>query len=705
MQSLMLLDKLVQVYAVDPDDSRRRTLLNILLVGTGLITGFVLSFLAVYWRLGLEPEWKDFRSPLLGALGLLFVILVCYFLNRYWKGWVASVLFLIAIMVISGLIDTPKEVVNGRTLAVFVVPILMASVLLRPWASFAMALIVSLFLSVVATVSHESMNLFAVGIYFTVALVSWLAARSVDQALATVRQANRELDRRVEDQTRDLAEALGREHAESSKNQAVLAGIADGVIVFDNQGRAIVANPAIGRLLDRPSQTLVGQDIQTIMGHDVDPDDRDVVVQLLEQRQLYHDSVKVQWGARTLSVSLAPVRDSVGRMTGTVAVLRDFTREAEVDRMKSDFVSIVSHELRTPLTSINGYLDLVLMGASGLINMQQRSFLTIARDNAERLNELVTDLLDISRIESGKIELSVEVVSVVKVIEQVASSLHKEYSDRGLGLKVDLQPDLPEIFGDRGRVTQIILNLLSNAYKYTSHGGATVQAKVVGNAIQVDVIDTGIGISLQDQEKLFTRFFRAEDAMVRQQPGTGLGLHITKSLVEMHGGRIWLASQPGAGSTFSFTLPLPAGSVWGLDEAERQVQVVVPGASPGSTPTGLHVLMGYDEPDVAHLVQSQLEREGYRVTAVTEAAQVVEAACQLNPDVIILDLVRDVDGLTVLSQLKAEPLSRNIPVVVVSGVPDAEQSLALGAADYLVKPFEEAELLARVQQVLARRYP
>ncbi|NIV35826.1 MAG: PAS domain-containing protein, partial [Anaerolineae bacterium] len=192
----------------------------------------------------------------------------------------------------------------------------------------------------------------------------------------------------VDERTQDLAEALERERAEASRRQAILEGIADGVIVFDRDGAAVVANPAIGRILDRSPDAIIGSNISRLMGENIVEADLEMLIDLLSGRELNPSSVKINWGEKTLSVSFAPVRAAPHQVIGTVAVFRDFTHEAEIDRMKSDFVSIVSHELRTPLTSIKGYLDLVLMGASGPTNKQQESFLQIAKSNTDRLHGL-----------------------------------------------------------------------------------------------------------------------------------------------------------------------------------------------------------------------------------------------------------------------------------------------------------------------------
>jgi PAS domain S-box-containing protein len=573
---------LLTVPSTDPEDARRRRLLSILLAGMAALTSLLFLATIVATIAGVEKEQLAFLYS--GSAAMLLGVVVIFILNRYGPGWFASSLFLLLLLGVFVSADAPKEVASGRSTFMFVIPILMASVLLRPWTSFLLAALCSAVLSIMALSVGFVPNVPSILGFFAVALVSWLSARSLEYALQDLRQTNLELDQRVDERTRDLADALAREHAELSKNQAILEGIADGVIVFDKNGKAIVANPAIGQIIGRPSEEILGLEIEALMGEQVSEEDRGMISQLLRDRELHHPSVKFAWGTKTLSVSFASVHAQEGEVTGTVAVFRDFTREAEVDRMKSDFVSIVSHELRTPLTSIKGYLDLVLIGASGPINKQQGSFLEIAKANAERLHALVSDLLDLSRIESGKVDLDLQVVSLPEIIDQVVDTVRNGFDERNLALTLDVPADLPEIFGDPGRIAQIVTNLLGNAYKYTREGGATIRARLVKDALQISVTDTGVGITKENQEKLFTRFFRADDTMVRQQPGTGLGLSITKSLIEMHGGQIWVDSKPGQGSTFSFTLPLPAGlvEVPAVEEPKAVEQPVV------SIPSGIN---------------------------------------------------------------------------------------------------------------------
>ena len=209
------------------------------------------------------------------------------------------------------------------------------------------------------------------------------------------------------------------------------------------------------------------------------------------------------------------------------------------------------------MTSIKGYTDLLLMGAVGEMNESQRRFLSIVRANVDRLSTLVGDLLDISRMESGKIRLETEPVELTQVITQVVSALRAQFTTQRVQITQQIPGDLPRVNGDRKRITQILTNLLENACRYTLPGGkAVISAYAEQEEVQVDVSDTGIGISEEDQKHVFERFYRGDHPVVKERQGTGLGLSIVKSIIDLHGGRIWLSSRLNQGSTFSFTLPV-----------------------------------------------------------------------------------------------------------------------------------------------------
>jgi signal transduction histidine kinase len=226
----------------------------------------------------------------------------------------------------------------------------------------------------------------------------------------------------------------------------------------------------------------------------------------------------------------------------------------EANRLKTEFVSMVSHELRTPLTSIQGYADLLLEDER--IAGEQRESLTIVKNSSDRLLGLINDLLDLSRMEAGRLDLHRTSLDLAHLIPEVAGTLRPLIEAKRQRLMIDLGEALPAVWADADRVTQILTNLISNAHKYTlAKGSITVAARRDDGFVRVDVSDTGIGLSPEDQAQLFTKFFRAHDRSPQAAGGTGLGLVITRLLVELHGGRITVSSAPGQGSTFTFSLP------------------------------------------------------------------------------------------------------------------------------------------------------
>jgi signal transduction histidine kinase len=276
---------------------------------------------------------------------------------------------------------------------------------------------------------------------------------------------------------------------------------------------------------------------------------------------------RFQIGERTITASFTPVTLTDEGPFNVVAVFRDITKEAEIDRMKSEFLSMAAHELRTPMTSIKGYSDMLLMGLAGECDERQKQFLDTIKGNVDRVLDMVNEFSEISHLESGALKLDAKPLHMDDLVSEVVVSLRPQIEAKEINLTVEVPPDSPEVWGDRTRVIQILTNLVTNAYKYTPDGGRiAITAQWIEDSMQVDVADTGIGIAPQDQEKLFTRFFRADHPGVRRVAGTGLGLSITKSIVEMHGGRIWVKSQLGEGSTFSFTLPL-------ADYMQRDLQI------------------------------------------------------------------------------------------------------------------------------------
>ncbi|MCX7680457.1 MAG: GAF domain-containing protein [Anaerolineae bacterium] len=373
---------------------------------------------------------------------------------------------------------------------------------------------------------------------------------------------NAELYRLIFDQAEQLGNMLKAQKVEAAKSQAILEAVADGVIVVDASGKTVLFNAAAERILELPREKALGRlssDMLGLYGSQAS-EWMEAVNRWASQPGAYDAeenlAARAEIGGRIVSVHLAPVLMG-DEFLGTVSVFRDVTAEVEAERAKTEFVSMVSHELRTPMTSIKGYVKLLLMEMAGKLTEEQRHFLSIINTNVDRLTNLINDLLDISRIESGRLAISPRPIQVHQVIEQVMAEMHARATSRGLKLYSELPPVLPKVIADPDRVAQILTNLVANACNYTPSGGEVcVLAHVNGGEVHIAVRDTGIGIAPENLDKIFERFFRADDELVREVPGTGLGLAIVRSLVEMQGGRIWVESQLGAGSTFTFTLPI-----------------------------------------------------------------------------------------------------------------------------------------------------
>ncbi len=258
----------------------------------------------------------------------------------------------------------------------------------------------------------------------------------------------------------------------------------------------------------------------------------------------------------------------VERLAASAAIavenVRLYKALRETNEAKSEFVSLVSHELRTPMTSIRGYSDMLARGVVGELNPRQEQFVEVIRRNVKRMRVLVNDLLDISRIEAGRLRLEPEAISLEAAVEDAYQTVGEQLHEKQQEFEAELPEELPKVFADPNRLTQILINLMSNAVKYTPEGGRVVvrggSVATEPNMIRCAVTDTGVGISPEDQRRLFTKFFRSEDPQVREQPGTGLGLAITKSLVELHGGEIWIHSEKDKGTTVAFTVPVANGA-------------------------------------------------------------------------------------------------------------------------------------------------
>jgi PAS domain S-box-containing protein len=351
----------------------------------------------------------------------------------------------------------------------------------------------------------------------------------------------------------------------------------------------------------------------------------------------------------------------------------------EIDRLKSQFLANMSHELRTPLNSIIGFSRVILKGIDGPVTELMQQDLTAIYNSGQHLLGLINDILDLAKIEAGKMELAFDEVNITDLSASVLSTMSGLIKDKSIQMKRNIEPDLPPVKADAIRIRQVMINLLSNAAKFTEEGEITVEVGLYKNngrnEVKVSVIDTGSGISKADQEKLFQPFSQVDASPTRKTGGTGLGLSICKQLINMHGGEIWVESEEGKGSKFHFTLPIYPKE--------------------GESVAGDKIILAIDDDmQVISLYERYLHPQGYQVVPLTDASRAVEKVKQLKPFAITLDIMMPgIEGWTVLDALKSDPETRYYPVIICSIIEDLEKGFSLGASDYLVKPILEEDIV------------
>ena len=323
--------------------------------------------------------------------------------------------------------------------------------------------------------------------------------------------------------------------------------------------------------------------------------------------------------------------------------------------------------------------------------------LDIISTEGERLTTMINDVLDLAKIESGRMEWRRVPVQVEELILRASAATSSLISHAGLSLVTDIEPDLPTIVGDRDRLIQVVINLVSNAVKFTPSGTITCSARREGESVVLAVADTGVGIAPEDHDTVFEQFRQAGDTLTDKPRGTGLGLPICREIVEHHGGRIWVESALGAGSTFAFTLPVPAVEVGRTDDGEP-IASGIGGDRTGERPQ--RVLVVEDDPGTRELVRQALESNGFAVDVAPDGRRALEMVAADPPAAMVLDvMLPGLDGFSVVERMKAELPGGGPPVVMLTIVDEPERAARLGVEAYLRKPFDTDELLRRVRRL------
>ncbi|CCO25331.1 ATP-binding protein [Maridesulfovibrio hydrothermalis] len=512
------------------------------------------------------------------------------------------------------------------------------------------------------------------------------------------------LERAVGNATSELQDTL-------TYMEVIMDNLADGLLVVDINGKISLTNPALGELFNLTDEDVKGKDIESFFS--------DEMIRLFNlvkgcEHEVYSSEIKLP-GRRTVKAVATPIHkwesdESEPICLGAIILVRDITYEKEVDNLKTDFISTVSHELRTPMTSILGFakiirkkLDKSIFPICNAPDKKTQKAITQVQDNigiivseGQRLTELINDVLDIAKMESGKVDWRKVPVDMSEVLTTSMQTTTPLWQPKQLELIVDVEENLPTLYGDRDRILQVMVNLISNAVKFTNSGSITCTARAHEGEILVSVSDTGSGISPEDQKKIFERFKQAGDTLTGKPKGTGLGLPICKQIVDHHGGRIWVDSKIGLGSSFHFTLEI--GSPEEYQAAPVQISKVASGeARPGSADSPL-IMVADDDPALNEFLSQVLEEEGYRIITVTNGQEAVETAQKRMPQLITMDLKMPVmDGEQAIRALRKDPSTRHIPVIVISALAEGEK---VGGDAAMIKPIDEKRLVETVHGLL-----
>ncbi|NDV21556.1 ATP-binding protein [Desulfovibrio sp. JC022] len=514
------------------------------------------------------------------------------------------------------------------------------------------------------------------------------------------------LERAVGNATSELQDTL-------TYMEVIMDNLADGLLVVDISGKISVTNPVLGDLFGFTENEVRNKDIKAFF-----PDEMTALFELVKgcEHEVYSSEIELS-GRRTGKAVATPIHKTgetgdSNVCLGAVILVRDITYEKEVDNLKTDFISTVSHELRTPMTSILGFAKIIKKKLEKSVfpvceapDKKTQRAINQVQDNigiivseGQRLTELINDVLDIAKMESGKIDWKKVPIEISEVIETSVQTTTPLWKAQDLEMVIDVDEDIPTMYGDRDRVMQVLVNLISNAVKFTDSGYITCTARSHDDEIMVSVSDTGSGISPDDQKKIFERFKQAGDTLTGKPKGTGLGLPICKQIVDHHKGRIWVDSKRGEGSSFHFTLA--------IDTPEESTPIPTPVAKavprnavhPGSSDSPL-IMVADDDPALNEFLSQVLEEEGYRIITVTNGQEAVETAKTRLPQLITMDLKMPVmDGAQAITVLRQDPSTRHIPVLVISALAEGQQA---GGDAALIKPIDEKRLVETIHGLLS----
>ncbi|MFH1259822.1 MAG: response regulator [Elusimicrobiota bacterium] len=457
---------------------------------------------------------------------------------------------------------------------------------------------------------------------------------------------------------------------EKNKMMTMVEGMSEGVIIWNESEELLICNPMACRMLALEKNELSLQQIKQ-RTKSINWEKLKEHLSRDAAKKIVRDISIGEPAERFLRLEINEVKSSEGKSFGSVMLVRDITKEKEIDRMKTEFISNVSHELRTPLTSLREIVSQQLDGLLGEVNERQKQFFQIALSDIDRLGRMIDEILDVSKIEAGKMELHKQLTDLRVLGERALGSFLPGAGKRKIALKQICLAKVVSLYVDKDRLMQVLTNLLGNGLKFTPDGGEVVlEINNKEEEVEFSVTDSGIGIARENISKLFSRFQQVDQKAIAKVKGSGLGLYISRQIVELHRGKIRVESEPGKGSKFIFVLPKKIGK---------------------------SILIVDDEKDLLNSVKKGLTAAGYDTAAAYNGREAIAAALEKQPNLILLDLkMPDVSGYEVIGRLKGDLKTCNIPIVIMSGYSIDEnemQKLNATALPALAKPFSVEQLL------------
>lgn len=503
---------------------------------------------------------------------------------------------------------------------------------------------------------------------------------------------------------RRTAESLA---SAEERSRLLLESAGDGIYGLDLDGRTTFVNPAAANMLGYEAIELIGQSMHEIIQHSYDDGalynytDSPIYAAISEgdiQRVSNEVMFRKDGSSFPVEYTVTPIRKN-DEIAGAVVTFNDITQRKKVEHIKNEFISTVSHELRTPLTSVRGSLGLLAGGAGGDLPEQAKTLVNIANKNTERLLLLINDILDIEKIESGKMAYHYKLLELNTFLEAAVQANYAYGEQFGVSFVVAECPDTVSIYADEDRLMQVMNNLLSNAAKFSPHGAQVdISAVKRGNKIRISVTDSGKGIPQSFHKHIFEKFAQADASDTRTLGGTGLGLSISKAIIQQHGGRIDFLSRVNMGTTFYFDLP-----IWTREDTSKSPKLVAPAKH--------RMLICEHDADIAYMLRMILAQAGFDA----DTARTVEQAKQFIKEnqylAVTLDIALpdeygrpyDPEGITLIKELRRQDRTRELPVIVVSATADQARmrlnGSAFGIIDWLDKPMDEQRLLSAIRLI------